>query len=109
MHLCDVTIHKLIHNNIIGFSWEALDQWKEFLWLGIPGMVVFCSGWLAFEIGSFVSGSIDGVQLAAFTITLNLMALLFIVSILEWFSVLYILVWDMLNYHGLLLYRYPLV
>ena len=43
-------------------------------------MVVFCAEWLAFEIGSFVSGSVDGVQLAAFTITLNLIALFFVVS-----------------------------
>ena len=44
-------------------------------------MVVFCAEWLVFEIGSFVSGSINGVQLAAFTITLNLIGLFFIVSI----------------------------
>ena len=66
--------------NHIGFSWKALEEWKEFLWLGVPGMVVVCSEWLAFEIGSFVSGSVDGMQLAAFTITLNLIALFFVVS-----------------------------
>ena len=68
--------------NHTGFSWEALEEWKEFLWLGIPGMVIFCAEWLAFEIGSFVSGSVDDTQLAAFTITFNLIALLFIVSVI---------------------------
>lgn len=43
-------------------------------------MVIVTAEWLAFEIGSFVSGSVNGVQLAAFTITLNLTAILFIVS-----------------------------
>ena len=43
-------------------------------------MAVVCSEWLAFEIGSFVSGSVDGMQLAAFTISFNLVVLLFVVS-----------------------------
>ena len=65
----------------IGFSWKALEAWKEYLWLGIPGMAVIGSEWLAYEIGSFVSGSVDSVQLAAFTITLNITAICFVVSI----------------------------
>ena len=64
---------------ITGFSSESLVEWKEFLWLAIPGVFVVGGEWWAFEIGSFVTGSIDGVQLAAFTITLNVISAGFVV------------------------------
>jgi len=35
---------------------------------------MLCAEWWAFEIGGFVTGSVDGGQLAAYTITLNLLS-----------------------------------
>ena len=55
-----------------GFSWESLEEWKKFLWLAIPGLFMVCAEWWAFEIGSFVTGSISELQLATYTIALNL-------------------------------------
>ena len=69
LHICFTT----------GFSSESLEEWKEFLWLAIPGMFVVGGEWWAYEIGSFVTGSVDGVQLAAFTITLNIVSSGFVV------------------------------
>ena len=42
-----------------------------------------CSEWWTFESGVFVTGSIDGVQLAAYTITLNLTLSGFVVGYLH--------------------------
>lgn len=67
---------------VIGFSSESLVEWKEFLWLAIPGVFVVGGEWWPFEIGSFVTGSIDGVQLAAYTITLNIASAGFVVRIM---------------------------
>ena len=65
---------------IIGLDWGSLKEWKPFLWLAIPGVFIVCGEWWTFEIGGFVTGSIDGVQLAAYTITLNLASSGFVVS-----------------------------
>ena len=64
-----------------GFSLESLEEWKEFLWLAIPGLILISGEWWTFEIGSFVTGSIDGVQLAAYNIVLNMMSTGFVVRI----------------------------
>ncbi|XP_065908684.1 multidrug and toxin extrusion protein 1-like [Dysidea avara] len=55
-----------------GLNWNCLKEWKPYLWLAIPGVFMVCGEWWTFEIGGFVTGSVDGVQLAAYTITLNL-------------------------------------
>ena len=65
----------------LGFSFESLEEWKEFLWLAIPGVILISGEWWTFEIGSFVTGSIDGVQLAAYNIVLNMMSTGFVVRI----------------------------
>ena len=57
-----------------GLSWDALKEWKPFLRLAISGVFMVCAEWWAFEIGGFVTGSVDGSQLAAYTITLNLLS-----------------------------------
>ena len=64
-----------------GFSLESLKEWKEFLWLAIPGVILISGEWWTFEIGSFVTGSIDGVQLAAYNIVLNIIATGFVVRV----------------------------
>ena len=65
----------------VGISWESLEEWKEFLWLAIPGLFMVCAEWWAFEIGTFVTGSVSGTQLAAYNITLDLLSSGCVVSI----------------------------
>jgi len=68
---------------LIGLNWNSLKEWKPYLWLAIPGVFMVCGEWWTFEIGGFVTGSVDGVQLAAYTITLNLASSGFVVRKLE--------------------------
>ena len=56
----------------VGVSWESLKEWKEFLWLAIPGLFMVCGEWWILDIGTFVTGNVNGAQLAAYNITLNL-------------------------------------
>lgn len=54
-------------------------NWKEYLWLAIPGLFLMCSEWWTLEIGTFITGTVDGTQLAAYNITLNLVSSGFLV------------------------------
>jgi len=45
----------------------------------VVGLIMVCSEWWTFEIGGFVTGSVDGVQLAACTITFNVIGTGYIV------------------------------
>ena len=51
-----------------GWSWEAFSKWKEFLSLGIPGMLMLCLEWWAFEIVSFLAGIMGTTELAAHSV-----------------------------------------
>ena len=77
-----MSIKELYAVHTLGFCSESLEEWKEFLWLAIPGVFVVGGEWWPFEIGSFVTGSINGVQLAAYTITLNIVTAGFVVRIM---------------------------
>ena len=67
-------------NTFSGLSWDCLKDWKPFLLLSLPGLLMVCSEWWTFETGGFVTGSVDGVQLAAYTIMLNVIGTGYIVS-----------------------------
>ncbi|KAI8915744.1 mate-domain-containing protein [Gorgonomyces haynaldii] len=65
-----------------GWEWSAaLDSKgiREFLFLGLAGMIQICSEWWAFEIVSLAIGLIGEVQLAAQSIILNTCYLFFTV------------------------------
>ena len=46
-------------------------------------MILISGEWWTFEIGSFVTGSIDRVQLAAYNIVLNIIATGFVVRVVS--------------------------
>ena len=64
----------------VGWSWESLRGWGQFLKLGVPGAMMLFIEWVSYEISYFVLGSIDVVQLALGTILMQLLTLLFMVS-----------------------------
>ena len=64
----------------VGWSWESLRGWSQFLRLGIPGAAMLCFDWISFELAAFVLGTIDEVQLAVNAILFNITVLLFMVS-----------------------------
>ena len=79
-----VAVVLLIHM-FIGLSWESLKEWKEYLWLAIPGLFMVCGEWWTFDIGIFVTGNVNGEELAAYNITLNLVTSGFVVMVVFWY------------------------
>ena len=57
-----------------GWTWESLREWGQFLKLGISGLAMLCCQWWSYEIGMFVTGSIDKTQLAINSILLTILA-----------------------------------
>jgi len=66
---------------ILGWSWECLDEWGPFLWLAIPGIITIAAEISNFEIGAFVTGSIDSTQQAAYVIIFNIA----VISYMVWY------------------------
>ena len=64
----------------VGWSWESLKGWGQFLKLGVPGAMMLFIEWASYEVSYFVLGSVDVVQLALGTILSQLLTLLFMVS-----------------------------
>ncbi|NXP27965.1 S47A2 protein, partial [Scytalopus superciliaris] len=48
-----------------GWSRDCLLDWSSFIWLAVPGMIMMCIEWWAFEIGSFLAGLLSVVELGA--------------------------------------------
>ena len=69
----------VISGDFIGWSWECLDEWGPFLWLAIPGIVTIAAEISNFEIGAFVTGSIDSTQQAAYVIIFNIAVISYMV------------------------------
>ena len=78
--LFDFTCH-VIARTSLGWSWECLEQWGQFLWLAIPGIVTIAAEISNFETGAFVTGSIDGTQQAAYVIMFNVAIISYMVCI----------------------------
>jgi MATE family multidrug resistance protein len=60
-----------------GFSKQAFDEWGPFLKLGIPGILMVCSEWWAFEIISLMIAYFGNTQLAAHSIIMSVSSLFY--------------------------------
>ena len=69
----------------LGWSWESLEEWGQFLKLGIPGTIMLALEWVSFEISAFVLGSINEVELAINGILINYLTFIFMVSKKLWY------------------------
>lgn len=65
----------------LGWSWDCLEEWGPFLWLAIPGIVTLAAEMTNFEIGAFVTGSIDSTQQAAYVVMFNIAVISYMVSL----------------------------
>jgi MATE family multidrug resistance protein len=74
-------IRKLHSQTWDGWSWESLKEWWPFLKLGIPGVAMTCLEWISYEIAAFVLGSISEVELAANSIIINVLMILFMIPL----------------------------
>ena len=52
----------------------SFEGWKEFLYFGVPGMLMICSEWWGYEIHTIVAGWNGEISLAAQTILLTSMS-----------------------------------
>lgn len=66
---------------IVGWSWESLRDWWQFLKLGLPGTAQICVEWISFEISAFVLGSISEVQLGLNALIISILTLQAMVSL----------------------------
>lgn len=62
-----------------GWSWEAWTNWGSFFALGIPGLVMLCAEWWAFELLAILAGWQGDDVLAAHSIVINVNTLFFMV------------------------------
>lgn len=60
-----------------GFSLEALKGWGTFFKLGIPGLVMLCAEWWAFEVLAAIAGWLGEIPLATHSIVFNILSFLF--------------------------------
>ncbi|KAF4086085.1 hypothetical protein AMELA_G00102390 [Ameiurus melas] len=59
-------LYKGLHKEIWhGLSKDCLQEWGDFMWLGIPAMLMLCTEWWTYELGSFLAGLISEVELGA--------------------------------------------
>eukprot|EP01038_Epipyxis_sp_PR26KG_P016448 gene16448-22431_t len=63
------------------FSRQALAQWGEFLLLGLPGTVMLCSEWWAYEILTLFASQLGTAPVAAQTIVLQTASLAFMIPL----------------------------
>ncbi|XP_070761645.1 multidrug and toxin extrusion protein 1 [Enoplosus armatus] len=55
-----------------GWSKECLQDWGSYIHLAIPSMVMMCVEWWTYEIGSFLAGLINEVELGAQSVVYEL-------------------------------------
>ncbi|XP_041053264.1 multidrug and toxin extrusion protein 1-like isoform X2 [Carcharodon carcharias] len=56
---------KLYDGTWTGWSTDCLQEWGNFVRLAIPSMLMLCIEWWTYEIGTFLAGLINGVELGA--------------------------------------------
>ncbi|XP_035536427.1 multidrug and toxin extrusion protein 1 [Morone saxatilis] len=55
-----------------GWSKECLRDWRSYIHLAIPSMIMLCVEWWTYEIGSFLAGLISEVELGAQSVVYEL-------------------------------------
>ncbi|KAJ0004527.1 hypothetical protein NQD34_010741 [Periophthalmus magnuspinnatus] len=81
------TLISLVQQNMFfflslsGWSMECLREWGLFLSLALPSMVMMCSEWWLYEVGSFLAGLISEVELGAQSVIYELAIVVFMMPI----------------------------
>ncbi|XP_051522101.1 multidrug and toxin extrusion protein 1-like [Myxocyprinus asiaticus] len=60
-----------------GWSMDCLQDWKSFIHLAIPSMLMLCAEWWTYEIGGLLSGLISEVELGAQSVVYGLATIAF--------------------------------
>jgi len=76
-----VTVGGLHLRTWTGWSRECLQDWRPYLRLGVPGVAMLCAEWWGFEVHALIAGRFGTVSLAAQTLLLNSISLMFMYSL----------------------------
>ncbi|KAI4814346.1 hypothetical protein KUCAC02_003543 [Chaenocephalus aceratus] len=74
VYICFRGLHKATWD---GWSAECLQEWRPFLRLAIPSMLMLCLEWWLYEIAGFLAGIISEVELGAQSIVHQLAAIVY--------------------------------
>uniref|UniRef100_A0A5G2RLY7 Solute carrier family 47 member 1 n=1 Tax=Sus scrofa TaxID=9823 RepID=A0A5G2RLY7_PIG len=74
-----IVVKKLHRDTWGGWSWECLQDWASFFSLAVPSMLMLCIEWWAYEIGSFLSGTLGMVELGAQSVVYELAVIVYMV------------------------------
>ncbi|KAK3531720.1 hypothetical protein QTP70_025953, partial [Hemibagrus guttatus] len=75
-------VYKGLHKDTWhGLSMDCLQEWGEFMWLGIPGMLMLGAEWWTYELGAFLAGLISDVELGAQSVIYALANIAYMVPI----------------------------
>mmetsp|Transcript_26160 Transcript_26160/g.44103 ORF Transcript_26160/g.44103 Transcript_26160/m.44103 type:complete len:479 (+) Transcript_26160:70-1506(+) len=73
--------HVAVQRTEIDWDWGAWQNWSEFISLGLPGTVMLCSEWWAFECLTIFSTFLGTAQVAAQTIIMQIASLAFMIPL----------------------------
>lgn len=73
--------HPSVQRTLQPFDKEAWSNWSEFITLGLPGTVMLCSEWWAYEILTIFASLLGTAEVAAQTIMLQTVTLAFMISL----------------------------
>ncbi|XP_062887475.1 multidrug and toxin extrusion protein 1-like isoform X4 [Mobula hypostoma] len=65
----------------VGWSTDCLQEWGSFVRLAIPSMLMICIEWWSYEIGIFLSGLMNEVQLGAQCIIYHILSVLYMIPL----------------------------
>jgi MATE family multidrug resistance protein len=73
--------HPAVRRTMQPPSWEALSDIKEFFSLGVPGLVMLCAEWWAFELLTVLASWLGAEAVAAETIIMQIASLAFMIPL----------------------------
>jgi putative MATE family efflux protein len=73
--------HPSVQRTLQPLDWRALQEWKEFIVLGLPGTIMLCSEWWAFECLMLLATFLGTPQVAAQAIILQISSIVFMVPL----------------------------
>lgn len=73
--------HPAVRRTMQAPSWEALNDIREFFALGVPGLVMLCAEWWAFELLTVLASRLGAEAVAAETIMMQIASLAFMIPL----------------------------
>uniref|UniRef100_UPI00398EF3AB multidrug and toxin extrusion protein 1-like n=1 Tax=Pristiophorus japonicus TaxID=55135 RepID=UPI00398EF3AB len=72
---------KLYVGTWTGWSTDCLQEWGHFIQLAVPSMLMMCIEWWTYEIGIFLAGLVNEVELGAQAIICQVLSIAYMISL----------------------------